>query len=95
MGIHKEVFDLAAKMGALEGWLYERPDASSRYFPAWLDNIERMHAALPREAQTDFQVHYRELLSKISEHMEKTFGAEAEHTQRVKRMLAEAGGPPD
>src|SRR3989304_9172343 len=39
MGIYRDVFDLAAKVWCLEGYLYEQPEAAPQYLPNWLANI--------------------------------------------------------
>lgn len=92
MGTYREIFELAAKLGSLEGYLYERPDAAPSYFPNWLGNIQRMYAALPPEAQADFREQYREVLGKVAGHLEKLAGPEDSNLLQVRRMLAEAGG---
>ncbi|MDP2727647.1 MAG: hypothetical protein Q8P59_08895 [Dehalococcoidia bacterium] len=92
MGIHRDVFELAAKLGCLEGYLYERPDAAPRYFPNWLGNIERMYGALPQEARADFHAKYHEVLTKVTEHLEKLSGPEDSNYLWAKRILAEAKG---
>lgn len=91
MGIHKEVFELAAKLGSLEGYLYERPDAAPSYLPNWLGNIQRMYVSLPQGARADFQEQYGEVLGKVAEHLEKLAGPEDSNLLQVRRMLAEAG----
>ncbi|MDO8690172.1 MAG: hypothetical protein Q7R39_09235 [Dehalococcoidia bacterium] len=91
MGIYRDVFELAAKVGSMEGYLWERPDASSRYLPNWLGNLERMYASLPLEAQADCSPAYREVLSKAVEGMDKLLGPGDEIVLLAKRLLADLG----
>lgn len=90
MGVYREVFELAAKLGSLEGYVYERPDADPSYFPNWLGNIQRLYASLPQEARADFREQYQEVLTKVAGHLEKLAGPESGHLLRVREMLAEA-----
>lgn len=88
MGIHLQVFELAAKLGSLEGYVWERPDASPRYFTNWFGNIETMYGALPQDVKTDFRPKYREVLASVVKHLEKILQPEDENLQCMKRLLA-------
>ena len=91
MGIYRDVFELAAKVGSLEGYLWDRPDASARYLPNWLGNLERMYASLTPEAQADCRPAYREVLAKAVEGMDKLLGPGDEIVVLAKRLLADLG----
>ena len=39
MGIYKEVYDFAAKAGALEGYVYPKDKVELDYIPQWVDNL--------------------------------------------------------
>lgn len=90
MGIYRDVFDLAAKLGCLEGYLYEQPEAAPQYLQNWLGNIQRMYNALPLQVQAEFLDRYLEVLGTASEHLEKLVGANDNNFLQVKQMLAEA-----
>jgi len=51
MGVYKELFEFAAKAGALEGYLYEREKVEP--LDNWVGNIERMYASLPDNVKAD------------------------------------------
>lgn len=91
MGVYRDVFDLAAKVGCLEGYLYEQPEEAPRYLPNWLGNIQRMYSSLPSQARSEFQERYLEVLGKAAEHLEKLVGPEDSNFLQIKQMLAEAG----
>lgn len=91
MGVYRDIFELAAKLGSLEGYLYEQPASAPQYLSNWLGNIRRMYSALPGEARADFQQQYLEVLGKVSEHLDKLLGSEDPYALQVKQMLAEAG----
>ncbi len=92
MGIYREVFDLAAKVGSLEGYLYVFPEEAPRYFTNWLGNIQRMYAALPKEVRDDCRSSFLETFGKAVEHMEKLPNAGEENLRLAKQILAEATG---
>lgn len=90
MGIYREVFDLAAKVGSLEGYLYLFPEDAPRYFPNWLANIQRMHSGLPKEVRDDCRASFLETFGTAVEHMEKLPNAGDENLRLAKQILAEA-----
>lgn len=92
MAVYHDLFDFAAKVGCLEGYLYERHNLEPAYLPNWTDNIERMYRALPEEAKKDSKELYRTVLKKISSHCEKLLGANDPVTKKVSALLAELEG---
>jgi hypothetical protein len=92
MAEYKEVFDFAAKVGCLEGYLYDRHNLEPSYFPNWVGNIERLYKALPQEAKADFRPQFQEVLKKICDHCNKLLGADDQITKRMTQMLAELEG---
>jgi len=55
MGIYREVYDFAAKTGALEGYVYQKDKLDIGYLPRWVDNVVSHYHRLPSEAKEDFQ----------------------------------------
>ena len=60
MGEYKELFEFAAKAGALEGYLYERKKVEPLY--NWVSNIERMYACLPDNVKEDIRKEFGNVL---------------------------------
>ena len=60
MGEYKELFEFAAKAGALEGYLYEREKVEPLY--NWVSNIERMYASLPDNVKEDVRNEFGNVL---------------------------------
>ncbi len=90
MGNYREVFDLAAKVGSLEGYLYLLPEEAPRYFNNWLGNIDRMYSALPKEVRDDCRDSFLETFGKAVELMDKLPNAGEENVRLAKKILAEA-----
>ncbi len=55
MGIYREVYDFAAKAGALEGWVYRKKEVDLSYLPPWVDHLVEQYQSLPHEVRDDFQ----------------------------------------
>jgi len=55
MGIHHDVYDFAAKAGALEGYVYPKEKVDLSYLPRWVDNLVTQYDRLPSEAKEEFQ----------------------------------------
>ena len=61
MGEYEELFKFAAKVGALEGYLYEREKVEPLY--DWVSNIERMYADLPEKVKGDIRSEFSSVLA--------------------------------
>ncbi len=55
MGIYQEVYDFAAKAGALEGYVYPKEKVDLNYLPRWVDNLVNHYHSLPSEVREEFQ----------------------------------------
>jgi hypothetical protein len=89
VGTYNDVYELAAKLGSLEGYLYQRPDADPQYLPNWLGNIQRMWAELPSEARNDCQAKHAAVLKSVAEHLAKVVGLQDSNYLLLQRILAE------
>ena len=60
MGEYEELFEFAAKAGALEGYLYER----ERLEPLnnWVGNLERMYASLSDNVKEEIKSEFSNVL---------------------------------
>jgi len=55
MGNYRLLYDFAAKVGALEGYVYQKEKVDPRYLPAWVDHVVEGYQGLPSEAKDEFQ----------------------------------------
>jgi len=55
MGIYQEVYDFAAKAGALEGYVYPKEKVDLNYLPRWVDNLVDQYHRLPSEVREEFK----------------------------------------
>ena len=89
MAFNRDLFNFSAKVGCLEGYLYERKDADISTLPNWLGNIEKMYRNLPTEAKRDFLSDYRNILEKILVSSEKILKKEDGVLIKLKSMIAD------
>ncbi len=84
MSGYEEFFKFAAKVGSLEGYLYqrERPEPLDN----WVDNIEKMYQALPDEIKAEIKGECSIVLTKILNNGEKVLTDEIK--VRLNRMLS-------
>ena len=74
MGEYEALFKFAAKIGALEGYLYEREKIEPLY--DWVSNIERMYTSLPDNVKKDISNELRGVLTRSLNYGEKVLEKE-------------------
>ena len=89
MGLDRDLFNFSAKVGCLEGYLYERKDADISTLPNWLGNIEKMYRDLPAKVKRDFFEDYKNILGKILQSSEKILKKEDSVLTKLKSMIAD------
>ena len=83
MGEYEELFTFAAKVGALEGYLYERENVEP--LDDWVGNIEKMYAGLPDNIKDDIRGEFGRVLTRISTYGESVLGNE--NKKRLNNLL--------
>jgi hypothetical protein len=89
MGLNRDLFNLSAKVGCLEGYLHERKDANISTLPDWVGNIEKMYRTFPSVVKSDFLGDYRNILEKILQSLEKILKKEDGVLTKLKSMIAD------
>jgi hypothetical protein len=92
---YRSVFDLGARIGSLEGYLYVGEEIEEQYLPGWLDNIERGFGDLPTDLRDEITEDYTEALRKVAAYLERLYGATDPNACKAKAMvvqLRESGG---
>ncbi len=87
--IYRSIFNLAARVGSLEGYLYVGKDVESRYLSGWLENINREFSELTHDARREISKDYLEVLRKITAYLERLYGEEDQNTRKANAMVAE------
>ncbi len=90
--LYRSVYDLAARVGSLEGHLYVGKDIETGSLPGWLDNIRRQFDALPPDARTAIAKDHGDVLAKVTTYLERLYGSSDPSTSKAREMLAGARG---
>lgn len=90
MPVSKALFDLGARIGSLEGYVYEGKTVDVHYLPGWVQNIEKEFLDLPREARSEILSNYREILEKIEESLRAVLPADDPTLAHLHRMVSES-----
>lgn len=82
------LFDLASRLGSLEGYLYSEDKVERKYLSGWLQNVDQAFATLPAEVRAEIQPDYLELLRKVHALLRRLYGDRDEHTETIAAMIA-------
>jgi hypothetical protein len=88
LSINRLLFDLASRLGSLEGYLYAEEKVDTSYLPNWTENIDREFKSLPVEVRNEIQSDYVALLKKVRDLLGKAYGEQDANTARIDAMLA-------
>jgi hypothetical protein len=81
------LFDLASRLGSLEGYLYAEENIDKSYLPNWLLNIEREFNCLSTVVKAEIQADYLELVRKIHALLQRLYGEQDPDTAQVGGMI--------
>jgi len=82
------LFDLAARMGSLEGYLYAEDKVEPKYLPNWLEHIDQEFNLLGLAVKNELRPDYLALLQKIHELLHKLYGCQDLNTMKVAAMIS-------
>jgi len=55
MHLYLQLYEFAASVGALEGFVYKRPDVEAATIEKWVENLEKAYKLLPEEVLKEIQ----------------------------------------
>jgi hypothetical protein len=88
LSTNRLLFDLASRLGSLEGYLYAEEKVDTSYLPNWTENIDREFKILPLEVRNEIQSDYVAVLKKVHELLHKAYGDQDANTARIDAMLS-------
>lgn len=86
--LNRVIFDLGARLGSLEGYLYGEEPVEKKYLAGWLKNIDNQFSGLPPETQREVAGDCGEVLNKVLALLRKAFGDGDADTVKCKDMAA-------
>jgi len=87
------LFDLASRLGSLEGYLYAEDKVDRDYLPNWLRNIDAAYHCLAVEVKSEVRADYLALLHKVHNLLRDAYGSEDANTGKIAAMIAAAARP--
>jgi hypothetical protein len=87
MGIYQEVYDLAAKAGALEGYVYPKEKVDLTYLPQWVDHLVNQYHRLPSEVREEFQGLFNGTIGRAIQSLLPKLGGEHEVIKKLKSVI--------
>ncbi len=86
--MNQVIFNLGARLGSLEGYLYGEERVEKKYLAGWLQNIDKEFSRLPVETRSEIAGDYEEVIRKVVALLQKTFGDGDADTIRCQDMAA-------
>jgi len=86
--VSRIVFELGARLGSLEGYLYGEEKVEKKYLAGWLQNIDHEFWGLHVETRREISGDYAEIIKKVEALFQRNYGDKDADTLRVKDMAA-------
>ena len=87
MGTYRAIYDLAAKAGALEGYVYHQKNVDPGYLPAWTENLVNQYNALSTEIRAEIQEGCDETLGRAVQSLIPVLGEDHEVVKKLKGLI--------
>jgi hypothetical protein len=81
------LFDLASRLGSLEGYLYAEEKVDESYLPNWLHNIATEFQSLPADIKAEVEPAYVEIVTKVHALLQRLYGDEDPNTAQARKMI--------
>ena len=88
MGIYKQVYDFAAKAGALEGYVYPKEKVDPGSLPRWVDNLVNHYRSLPSEVKEEFQGLCNGTIGRAIQSLLPSLGEDHEVIKKLKSIIS-------
>jgi hypothetical protein len=88
LSANRLLFDMAARLGSLEGYLYAEEKVDKSYLPNWLQNIEHEFSCLTPEVRDEIRQDYLEVLKKIQALLRNLYGEQDSNTQKITMIIS-------
>jgi hypothetical protein len=87
MSVNRRLFDLGARLGSLEGYLYAEERVEKNYLPGWIENIISEFGSLPPEIRSEIAKDYGEVWRKVEALVLRIYGENDPTTLKVRAVL--------
>ena len=87
LSANRLLFDLASRLGSLEGYLYAEEKIDKSYLPNWIDNIDHEFNSLSAEVRSEIQSDYLALLKKVRDLLHKAYGDQDPNATKIDAVI--------
>jgi hypothetical protein len=88
LSANRLLFDLASRLGSLEGYLYAEEKVDKSYLPNWIDNIDHEFKNLSAEVRNEIRPDYLALLTKVRDLLHKAYGDQDANTAKIAATIS-------
>ena len=88
MGIYLEIYDFAAKAGALEGYVYPKEKVDLDYLPRWVDHLMDQYHRLPPDVKEEFKELCNGTLGRAVQSLLPCLGEDHEVIKKLKSVIS-------
>lgn len=89
LSANRLLFDLAARLGSLEGYLYAEEKVDKSYLPNWLRNVDTEFNSLSVQTRDEVRSDYLALLEKVYALLRKAYGGQDANTAKIAAMISD------
>jgi hypothetical protein len=93
MHLYTKIYEFAASVGALEGYVYQKEKIDTEALPKWVDNLLAAYEHLPSEVLDEFQSSLDQTIGRAIKSLASLLGEEHEIVVKLKSMVV--GSLPD
>jgi hypothetical protein len=87
MHLYMQLYEFAASAGALEGFVYRRPDVEAGTIDKWVENLGKAYPLLPAEVLKEIQPSLDGTLGRAVRSVSRALGEEHPLVQKLKSMV--------
>jgi hypothetical protein len=87
MHLYTQLYEFAASVGALEGFVYKRPDVEAATIQKWVENLEKAYSLIPGEVLKEIQPPLDGTLGRAVKSVGKALGEKHVLVEKLKAMV--------
>ncbi len=87
MHLFTQLYEFAASVGALEGFVYKRPDVEAGTIRKWVENLEKAYLLIPEEVLKEIQAPLDGTLGRAVKSVSQVLGEKHVLVEKLKAMV--------
>jgi len=88
MEMYREIFEFAASVGALEGYVFKKDHLAANELDDWIHNLVKQYEEFPDEIKAHFQGSLDRTMGRAVHSLSAILGSEHEHVLSLKLLIA-------